>query len=71
MKERIRELAEEAGLADEVKDGSRNVKLEKFAALIILECAGIVRAEKQKSDVRKNGCQFAKDVDMPIPKRNM
>ena len=37
MNEQIRKLAEQAGLADEVKDGSRNAELEKFAMLVIQE----------------------------------
>lgn len=34
MNERIKELAFQAGLSDEVRDGSRNQELEKFAELI-------------------------------------
>lgn len=41
MNERILQLAEQAGLEDEIRDGSRNSELEKFAELIIGECAVI------------------------------
>lgn len=34
MNERIQNLAEQAGLEDEIRDGSRNSELEKFAELI-------------------------------------
>ena len=37
MNEKIRQLAKQAGLADEVNDGSRNAELEEFARLVIQE----------------------------------
>jgi len=39
MNKRIKQLADTAGLADEVRDGSRNAELEKFAELLLANLA--------------------------------
>ena len=57
MNERIRELAEQAGMTDDKfgmyfakdKHDEDGVDLEKFAELIVRECAGLLEKEAESS----------------------
>ena len=49
MNERIRELAHEAGLPTYNPEGVPT-KLEKFAELIVRECAGVCDDERDSTD---------------------
>jgi len=63
MNERIKELAEQAGLSLSQKDYSyywveSNEDIEKFAELLVRECANAIANDSRLNDVRSaaNGC---------------
>ena len=60
MNERIRELAEQAGFIDKGNNHTAYMSFDhqKFAELIVKECADAIINDKRLSDVRSaaNGC---------------
>ena len=57
MNERIRELAKEAGLLAHNPEGVPT-KLEKFAELIVLECARVVKASSPQGMIGVNAIRI-------------
>jgi hypothetical protein len=54
MNERIRELAEQTGWAEHIRYKPTRIEIEKFAELIVRECAVIVGSmEEPHQDIAK------------------
>lgn len=70
MNEKIRELAEQAGFYIDLLDFDRidpeNIKIEKFAELIVQECIKEIEFQSGGGPEQEDGSTYSRDWDQAI-----